>query len=242
MNNFQSEDSFPYHVAIIMDGNNRWAVDKKLPGVSGHQEGVNKVRELVEFSAQIGIEVLTLFAFSSENWERSQEEVSLLMDLFAQAIEKEVPNLIKNEVAIRFIGDLSKFDEALRKKMQSSEARTATDSKKLDLVIAVSYGGRWDILQATKKLYSSSAELESFTEEDFSKNLSLSDFKDPDLCIRTGGELRISNFLLWQLAYTEFYFTDCLWPDFTKEEFENAIKEFTRRKRNFGNKSNFNNP
>ena len=231
--------NYPQHVAVIMDGNNRWATKKKLPGIAGHQEGVRKARELVEIAVQKKIKILTIFAFSSENWDRSKEEVSLLMELLAKAIEEEVPNLIKNSVEIKFVGDLDKFDANLRSRMKDSELRTKSKDKQLDLVVAVGYGGRWDILEAVKKMNNSATNIGELTEESFSKYLSLGELKDPDLCIRTGGEIRISNFLLWQSAYTEFYFTDSLWPDFSRKDFEAALEEYSNRKRNFGNKSNF---
>ena len=231
--------NYPQHVAVIMDGNNRWATKKKLPGIAGHQEGVRKARELVEIAVQKKIKILTIFAFSSENWGRSKEEVSLLMELLAKAIEEEVPNLIKNSVEIKFVGDLDKFDANLRSRMKDSELRTKSKDKQLDLVVAVGYGGRWDILEAVKKMNNSVTNIGELTEESFSKYLSLGELKDPDLCIRTGGEIRISNFLLWQSAYTEFYFTDSLWPDFSRKDFEAALEEYSNRKRNFGNKSNF---
>ena len=239
MKNISGQDSLPKHVAVVMDGNNRWASEKNLPGVSGHQEGVRKARELVELAVEYKLEVLTLFAFSSENWERSEEEVFLLMNLLAEAIENEVPNLIKNAVTIKFIGDLTRFDDDLRSRMKESESRTYTKNQKLDLVVALSYGGRWDIIQAMKELYASVSSVDEISDETFSSLLSMGKYPDPDLCIRTGGELRLSNFLLWQTAYSELYFTDTLWPDFSREDFDIALKEFSRRKRNFGKKSNF---
>ena len=239
MKNISGQDSLPKHVAVVMDGNNRWASEKNLPGVSGHQEGVRKARELVELAVEYKLEVLTLFAFSSENWERSEEEVFLLMNLLAEAIENEVPNLIKNAVTIKFIGDLTRFDDDLRSRMKESESRTYTKNQKLDLVVALSYGGRWDIIQAMKELYASASSADEISDETFSSFLSMGKYPDPDLCIRTGGELRLSNFLLWQTAYSELYFTDTLWPDFSREDFDLALQEFSRRKRNFGKKSNF---
>jgi len=239
MKNISGQDSLPKHVAVVMDGNNRWASEKNLPGVSGHQEGVRKARELVELAVEYKLKVLTLFAFSSENWERSEEEVFLLMNLLAEAIENEVPNLIKNAVTIKFIGDLTRFNDDLRSRMKESESRTYTKNKKLDLVVALSYGGRWDIIQAMKELYASVSSADEISDETFSSLLSMGKYPDPDLCIRTGGELRLSNFLLWQTAYSELYFTDTLWPDFSREDFDLALQEFSRRKRNFGKKSNF---
>ncbi len=232
------------HVAIIMDGNNRWAVNKTLPGVAGHQKGVERAREAVEFAVESGLNTLTLFAFSSENWGRSGEEVNLLMRLLNKALQEEVPNLKKNSVQLNFIGDLSRFDKELIDQMKKSEKETECPdaTKKLDLVVAASYGGRWDILQAAIKLnLKMQSELinKNPTEEDLSLMLSTGSFSDPDLCIRTGSEFRISNFLLWQLAYSELYFPDILWPDFDSKQFQKALDEFSKRKRRFGDKSNF---
>ena len=232
------------HVAIIMDGNNRWAVNKTLPGVAGHQKGVERAREAVEFAVESGLNTLTLFAFSSENWGRSGEEVNLLMRLLNKALQEEVPNLKKNSVQLNFIGDLSRFDKELIDQMKKSEKETECPdaTKKLDLVVAASYGGRWDILQAAIKLnLKMQSELinKNPTEEDLSLMLSTGSFSDPDLCIRTGSEFRISNFLLWKLAYSELYFPDILWPDFDSKQFQKALDEFSKRKRRFGDKSNF---
>jgi undecaprenyl diphosphate synthase len=239
-----SVSSSPKHVAIIMDGNNRWAVEKSLPGVAGHQKGVERAREAVEFAVESGLEALTLFAFSSENWGRSEEEVNLLMKLLNKALEQEVPNLKKNSVQLNFIGDLERFDEDLIQRMRASEEATkcSPKEKKLDLIVAASYGGRWDILQASKKLIQHANKnllVDNITEETLSSFLTTSGFNDPDLCIRTGKEFRISNFLLWQLAYSELYFPDILWPDFDSKQFELAIAEFSRRIRRFGDTSNF---
>jgi len=235
----KSPDSIPNHVAIIMDGNNRWASERKLPGVAGHQKGVERAREAVEFAVKKEISTLTIFAFSSENWGRSNEEVNLLMKLLNSALKEQVPNLIKNSVQLNFIGDLSQFDKDLLSQMKKSEDLTACEDeeKKLDLVVAASYGGRWDIVNAVNKLKESNKN--NISEKDLSSKLSTSRFNDPDLCIRTGKEKRISNFLLWQLAYTELYFPDLLWPDFDDEEFEKALLEYSTRTRRFGDKSNF---
>tara|TARA_Y100001970_G_scaffold290274_1_gene423471 strand:- start:129230 stop:129970 length:741 start_codon:yes stop_codon:yes gene_type:complete len=229
----------PKHVAIIMDGNNRWALKKKLPGVDGHKIGVERAQEAVEFAIELGIETLTLFAFSSENWGRSSSEVTLLMNLLNEALKEQVPNLVKNSVQLKFIGDLSKFDELLLKEMKESEKKTYCEnsSKKLDLVIAASYGGRWDILQAVNKIIEEKKE--ALTEPEFALYLSTAGFTDPDLCIRTGLETRISNFLLWQFAYCELYFPEILWPDFDRSEFIKAIEEYSKRTRRFGDRSNF---
>ena len=231
--------NFPNHVAIIMDGNNRWASERNLPGVAGHQKGVERAREAVEFAVKKGISTLTIFAFSSENWGRPSEEVNLLMKLLNSALEEQVPNLIENSVQLNFIGDLSQFDEDLLEQMKNSEELTLCneEEKKLDLVVAASYGGRWDIVNAFNKLNESSKQ--NITESDLTSLLSTSKFKDPDLCIRTGKEQRISNFLLWQLAYTELYFPEILWPDFDDDEFEKALSEYSSRTRRFGDKSNF---
>ena len=230
---------FPNHVAIIMDGNNRWASERNLPGVAGHQKGVERAREAVEFAVKKGISTLTIFAFSSENWGRPSEEVNLLMKLLNSALEEQVPNLIENSVQLNFIGDLSQFDEDLLEQMKNSEELTLCneEEKKLDLVVAASYGGRWDIVNAFNKLKESSKQ--NITESDLTSLLSTSKFKDPDLCIRTGKEQRISNFLLWQLAYTELYFPEILWPDFDDDEFEKALSEYSSRTRRFGDRSNF---
>ena len=233
-------ETLPQHVAIIMDGNNRWATERNLPGVAGHKKGVERAREAVEFAVEKGLSTLTLFAFSSENWGRSSEEVNLLMKLLNTALREEVPNLVKNSVQLSFIGNLSQFDQSLIDQMKKSEELTYCDpdSKKLDLVVAASYGGRWDIVDAINKIQESASN-EIITEEIFSSYLSTSEFKDPDLCIRTGNELRVSNFLLWQLAYSELYFPDILWPDFDDNQFEIALDEYSKRVRRFGDKSNF---
>ena len=234
-----SNELMPKHVAIIMDGNNRWAKEKNLPGVAGHQKGVERAREAVEYAVKRGLSTLTLFAFSSENWGRSQNEVGLLMKLLNTALQEEVPNLIKNSVQLSFIGDLSLFEESLIKQMKRSEELTFCDekTKKLDLVVAASYGGRWDIVNAINEIKSS--EKSEITEEDFKSYLSTAKFEDPDLCIRTGNEIRVSNFLLWQLAYSELYFPKLLWPDFDDGQFEKALEEYSNRSRRYGDKSNF---
>ena len=235
----KSPDTIPNHVAIIMDGNNRWASEKNLPGVAGHRKGVERAREAVEFAVKKGISTLTIFAFSSENWGRSNEEVNLLMQLLNTALKEQVPNLIENSVQLNFIGDLTKFDSDLLNQMKKSQDLTACNEKekKLDLVVAASYGGRWDIINAFNSLKESNKD--KISEEDLTSLLSTSKFRDPDLCIRTGKEKRISNFLLWQLAYTELYFPDLLWPDFDDDEFEKALLEYSTRTRRFGDKSNF---
>ena len=241
MQEFKGNIKLPKHVAIIMDGNNRWAREKGLPGVSGHKEGVSRAREAVEHAVKRDLDVLTLFAFSSENWGRSDEEVNLLMELLAVALEDEVPNLIKNSVQLKFIGDLKRFDKELKQKMKSAEKKTklSEKSKRLDLIIAASYGGRWDIVEAVKKITVNQNSNSDITEKNFKQFMSLSDTPDPDICIRTGGERRLSNFLLWQLAYSELYFTNVLWPDFDSQELDIALDEFSKRNRRYGDTSNF---
>ena len=233
--------SLPQHAAIIMDGNNRWAKEKGLPGVTGHQKGVERAREAVEHAVKRKLKTLTLFTFSSENWGRSEEEVSLLMSLLTKALEEEVPNLIKNQVQLKFIGDLKKFDNDLRDQMKKAEFDTKCSNadKKLDLIIAASYGGRWDILQALKRFKESKDYKGELTEKKFGNYLSLKNFPDPDLCIRTGGEYRVSNFFLWHLAYSELYFSKLFWPDFDSHQFSLALEEYSKRNRRFGDLSNF---
>ena len=232
----------PKHVSIIMDGNNRWAKGKGLPGVSGHEQGVKRARLIIELAVEKKIKTLTLFTFSSENWNRSKEEVDLLMKLLSKALKDEVPSLVENKVSLKFIGDLSKFTNELQDEMKESELLTHQEDqdKQLDLLIAASYGGRWEILETVNKLRSLELDKhEKIDEELFSSYTSLSTFPDPDLCIRTGGEKRISNFLLWHLAHTELFFTDSLWPDFDEKELDKALEDFSIRNRNFGDKSNF---
>jgi undecaprenyl diphosphate synthase len=232
--------SIPRHVAVIMDGNGRWAKKRMLPRVAGHAKGVDAVRATVESCARQGVECLTLFAFSSENWRRPVEEVSVLMRLFLTALEKEVSALRKNGIRLRVIGDLSAFDPKLQAMIAAAEADTAR-CKGMCLVIAANYGGRWDILNATRKMLlakpSLAAHPELIVETDLSPYLALADQPEPDLFIRTGGEHRVSNFMLWQLAYTEFYFTDCFWPDFNAQELGKAFQSFAVRERRFGRTS-----
>ena len=241
MKSSQKIISLPQHAAIIMDGNNRWAKEKGLPGVAGHQKGVERAREAVEHAVKRKLKILTLFTFSSENWGRSEEEVNLLMNLLAEALEDEVANLVKNSVQLKFVGDLDRFDSSLNMKMKNAEENTKVSSplKKLDLVIAASYGGRWDIVEAVKKIIHLPKEQITLTENTFGQFMSLSNIPDPDICIRTGGEYRLSNFLLWHLAYSELYFTDVLWPDFDSNQFDLALEEFSNRSRRFGDISNF---
>ncbi|MEO1765691.1 polyprenyl diphosphate synthase [Thiobacter aerophilum] len=227
----------PRHVAIIMDGNGRWAKNRRLPRVAGHRKGVETVREIIRACIERGVQYLTLFAFSSENWRRPPEEVSLLMQLFVVALEQEVAKLHENGIRFRLIGDVSRFDPRLQKLIADAEALTAGNNR-LTLTIAANYGGRWDILQAANRMLAERPELmHGFGEEELAPYLCLSDAPEPDLFIRTGGEQRISNFLLWQLAYTELYFTDTLWPDFDAKAFDAAIASFQRRERRFGRTS-----
>jgi undecaprenyl diphosphate synthase len=227
----------PRHVAIIMDGNGRWAKRRFLPRVAGHRKGVESVRDVVRACAERGVEALTLFAFSSENWRRPAEEVSLLMQLFVSALQQEVERLHKNGIRFRVIGDISRFDPALIDLIDGAQQLTAGNSG-LTLTVAANYGGRWDIMQAVNRLRAEhGADGEPWTESQLLPYLALGDLPEPDLFIRTGGEQRISNFLLWQLAYTELYFTDTLWPDFDSAAFDQAVASYQRRERRFGRTS-----
>lgn len=227
----------PKHVAVIMDGNGRWAKKRFMPRVAGHVKGVELVREMVRACLERGISYLTLFAFSSENWRRPQDEVSLLMQLFVKALEQEVEKLDRNGVRLRIIGDLARFDSRLQQLIRDAENRTAGNSR-LDLTIAANYGGRWDIMQAVNQMLAAQPDKrEGWSESDLEPYLSMSYAPEPDLFIRTGGEERISNFLLWQLAYTELYFTPTLWPDFDTTEFGKAIASYQQRERRFGRTS-----
>ena len=227
----------PQHVAIIMDGNGRWAKKRFLPRFAGHRRGVETVREAVRYCLEYGIGYLTLFAFSSENWRRPEEEVSLLMQLFVKALQQEVTKLAENGVRLRVIGDLSRFDADLQRLIRASEDKTATNNR-LTLTIAANYGGRWDILQAANRLAAAHPEKAGrWNEGDLTPYLSMNYAPEPDLFIRTGGEERISNFLLWQLAYTEFYFTETLWPEFGSSAFAKAVSSYQQRERRFGRTS-----
>ena len=230
----------PQHIAIIMDGNGRWAKKRLLPRQAGHRAGLKSTRRVIEACVQHGIGVLTLFAFSSENWQRPKFEVGNLIDIFIGALESEVTELHKNHVNIRFIGDCSAFAQNLQEGMRKAEELTKLNSG-LMLNIAVSYGGRWDIVQAVRQVateaISGNIQPEQINEELLSRSLSLSGFPDPDLLIRTGGEQRISNFLLWSLAYSELYFTDTLWPDFDETALQAALEWYAVRQRRFGRTS-----
>jgi undecaprenyl diphosphate synthase len=229
--------SVPRHIAIIMDGNGRWAKQRMLPRVAGHRKGVEAVRASVRSCVEHGVEFLTLFAFSSENWRRPTDEVSVLMQLFMRALEQEVGKLHENEIRFKVIGDTSRFEPRIRDLISAGEAMTA-DNTRLTLTVAANYGGRWDISQAVRKLIETHPEAAlGFTPEALEPYLSLSYAPEPDLFIRTGGEQRVSNFLLWQLAYTELYFTDLLWPDFDAVAMSAAISSYEGRERRFGRTS-----
>ena len=222
----------PRHVAIIMDGNGRWAKRRFLPRVAGHRKGVETVREVVKACAERGVEFLTLFAFSSENWRRPPEEVSFLMQLFLRSLEQEIGKLDSNGIRFKVVGDLTPFDPRIREHVRRGEELTAANTK-LTLTIAANYGGRWDILQAANRCREEDP-ASPITEERIARHLAMSHAPEPDLFIRTGGEQRVSNFLLWQLAYTELYFTEALWPDFSAAALEEAFASYRRRERRFG--------
>lgn len=232
-----ARSTIPRHVAVIMDGNGRWARQRSLPRHAGHRAGVKSVRAIVENSARCGVDYLTLFAFSSENWRRPEEEVGMLMSLFLEALRREVKELHKNNVRLRFIGERERLDDKLREKIGDAEALTAKNSG-LRLQVAVAYGGRWDIVEAARSVAARAASGEigadDIDEATFAAELQLGSMPDPDLLIRTGGEQRISNFLLWNLAYAELWFTDVLWPDFDAAEFDAALAHFSRRQRRYG--------
>lgn len=227
----------PKHIAVIMDGNGRWARKRFLPRIAGHKRGVETVRDLVKYCVLLKVDYLTLFAFSSENWRRPTEEVSFLMGLFLDALKREVAKLHQNNIKLVMIGDRSRFDATLIAKIEESIQLTAGNTGMV-LTIAANYGGRWDVLQAVNQMQLAAPQLTGFyREEHLTPYLSMSYAPEPDLFIRTGGEKRISNFLLWQLAYTELYFTDTLWPDFNEAAFNLAIQSYQQRERRFGRTS-----
>ncbi len=227
----------PGHIAIIMDGNGRWAKQRFLPRVAGHQRGVETVRDVVGACRELGIEYLTLFAFSSENWRRPAEEVSFLMQLFLKMLEREVARLHDNNIRLIIIGDRRHFDDKLNGRIAEAEQLTANNTS-LTLTVAANYGGRWDIMQAVQAMLRVRPELAAgFGEAELEPYLSMHYAPEPDLFIRTGGEQRISNFLLWQMAYTELYFTDTLWPAFNREALQAAIRSYQTRERRFGRTS-----
>jgi undecaprenyl diphosphate synthase len=229
--------SIPNHIAIIMDGNGRWAKNRYMPRIAGHKQGVETVRGVIKACIERNISYLTLFAFSSENWRRPTDEIASLMQLFLGALEQEITKLHENGIRFKVIGDLSKFEPKIIEFIQIGEQLTANNTR-LTFTIAANYGGRWDIMQAMQKMMAQSASLPlNFEEENLAQYLSMSYAPEPDLFIRTGGECRISNFLLWQLAYTELYFTNTLWPDFDEHELELAIQSYQQRERRFGRTS-----
>lgn len=226
----------PAHIAIIMDGNGRWATKRFLPRVAGHVKGVEAVRGVVEACIRRGVQYLTLFAFSSENWRRPEEEVSLLMRLFVTALEKEVRKMHENHIRLKIVGDLSRFDQNLQNAIHDAQALTAENTG-LTVTVCANYGGRWDVVQAASKLIASGCRPEDVSEDALAAHLAMAYAPEPDLFIRTGGETRISNFLLWQLAYSEFYFTDTYWPDFNAKSLDAAIASYCQRERRFGRTS-----
>lgn len=233
----QSETSTPRHVAIIMDGNGRWAQLQGKPRHAGHKAGVNAVRASVEYAVKANIQVLTLFAFSSENWRRPPQEISLLMELFLVALKSEVKKLDKNNVRLQIIGERAAFNDKLQKQIARAEQQTAQNNG-LILQIAANYGGRWDVSQSVRQLArqveTGTLAVDEIDENVISRYLSFADLPDVDLFIRTGGDLRLSNFILWQAAYAELYFTPVLWPDFDEQVFAAALQEFSGRQRRFG--------
>jgi undecaprenyl diphosphate synthase len=238
--NAEIKKSRPAHIAIIMDGNGRWAKKKSLPRVAGHRAGVKTLRKLIEHAVKHELPAMTVYAFSRENWQRPEKEVDLLMDLFMSALASEVKDLNNNNVRLKFIGDRTEFGDKLQNSINQSESLTASNSG-LCLNIAANYSGRWDIVQACQSIAGDIKDnrisVEEIDEETFSNKLSLAEINHPDLFIRTGGEQRVSNYLLWQLAYTELYFTDVLWPDFTPDQLDLALDWFANRQRRFGKTS-----
>ena len=227
----------PRHVAIIMDGNHRWARSRRLPGAAGHRAGADNVKAIAESCAEQGVECLTLFAFSTENWRRPRREVELLLSLMRNVLEDDIEELNRNGARLRFIGDRSRFPEDLQALMASAEERTAANDR-LHLAMATNFGGRWDIVQAAQRLaqaaHAGEVDLDDVREDVFARFLSLGDLPPPDLCIRTGGDRRISNFLLWDFAYTELYFTAEHWPDFNEDSLARAFADYASRQRRFG--------
>ena len=235
----QENTNIPQHVTIIMDGNGRWAKQRGQERLFGHKEGVESVRACTEYAVEKGIRYLSVFAFSEENWDRPVAEIEGLMQLMLKAIAMETPTFQKIGVRLRVIGDFSRLSQKLRDEIDDCMKLTQ-DNDKLQLIIFLSYSGKWDILQAANKFYANASERIAAGEQvqmsaaDLAANLSTSDIPDPDLLIRTSGEQRISNYMLWQTAYTEYYFTEILWPDFRKKEFQNALDAFAKRERRFG--------
>lgn len=234
------QSKLPAHVAIIMDGNGRWALDHGKSRILGHHQGVKSVRKVIEAAAQINLKFLTLYAFSTENWERPDDEVTALMGIMMQSLNDETETLLKNNIKLTAIGDLDRLDAEVRNRLFETIEMTSV-STGLRLVVALSYSSRWEILRAARKIASEVRDgvldVNSIDYAQFGKYLCTADLPDPDLVIRTSGEKRISNFLLWQSAYAEFYFTDILWPDFGKDDFYNALIDFQKRERRFGKTS-----
>ncbi len=232
-----NKEKLPVHVAVIMDGNGRWAQRKGNSRIFGHQSGVIAVRETVEAASELGIQYLTLYAFSTENWNRPREEIDALMSLLVSTIEKELATLTENNVSLHIIGDTNSLPKVVQKQLSKAVERTRNNTG-LNLVLALSYSGRWEILNAMRKLAedvkNNKIQVDELGCDSFVNYLTTSELPDPELLIRTSGELRISNFLLWQIAYSELYFTDVLWPDFRKENFYDAILEYQKRERRFG--------
>lgn len=230
-------NKYPNHIVIIMDGNGRWATQQGLPRVAGHKAGVKVLRDIVEQCAKREIQVLTVFAFSSENWQRPKQEVRFLLDLFISSLHEQVDDLHKNNIRLQFIGDRAAFPEKLQQSIKESELKTSANTG-LTLVVAANYGGRWDIVDACKRIAvdvkNGQVGIEAITESMFSEYLCLSNLPEPDLFIRTGGEQRLSNYLLWQCAYSELYFCDELWPEFTGDSLDRALVWFSNRQRRFG--------
>lgn len=232
-----SSGATPKHVAVIMDGNGRWAKKRFLPRIAGHKRGVDTLRNMVKQAKALGVDYLTVFAFSSENWRRPDDEVTFLMGLFMEVLKREASKLHENNIRLILIGDRTRFAQTLVEQIEAAEALTA-DNNGLTLTIAANYGGRWDILQAVNAMQiAEPAKAGQYTEAELSPYLAMHYAPEPDLFIRTGGEKRISNFLLWQLAYTEFYFTDTLWPDFDDEAFKSSVISYQTRERRFGRTS-----
>ncbi len=232
-----NEERVARHVAIIMDGNHRWARQRRLPSAMGHRTGAKNVRPIVEACADEGVRYVSLFAFSTENWARPPKEIELLFSLIRETLNRDLDALDERDAKLMFIGDISRFPRDLQRLLRHSERRTQ-DNKTLTLIIALSYGGRWDVVEAAKRIAVQAAQGEldphSLDETEFERHLSMSDVPNPDLCIRTGGDQRLSNFMLWDLAYTELFFTDTYWPDFTQEELVEVLDDFSRRRRRFG--------
>lgn len=233
----KASGEIPVHVAIIMDGNGRWAKSKGLSRVFGHNEGVNSARDIVEASGQLGVKYLTLYTFSTENWKRPKTEVAILMKLLIRSIRDETKRLNQNDVKLIATGDLENLPDKVRKELNDA-METTKDNKLMTLNLALSYSGRWDIVNAVNNILKEQNKFKSdfnlITEDTFPKYLAMKEIPDPDLMIRTGGEFRISNFLLWQLAYSEIYFSDVYWPDFKRNQYYKAISEYQKRERRFG--------